>query len=173
MTKFRGIILLSALLKWYITCLVILADTPTPQTFGSVLSLCFEAGKACGQIPGPLHILLAKSFEWPDRLSLTVLYGDVYQAFDHLRPSEVAASMNRRGIHPRLAAALLREGCEGLTEVLFDNAPIGDDPCFNSCERTGSTDAPFKWKCLMADALKDAVPIWVEEKMGAWICNQR
>ena len=174
MTKLRGIILLSALLKWYITCLVILADRPAPQTFGSVLSLGFEAGMACGQITGPLHILLAKSFEWPDSLPLTVFYGDVYQAFDHLRPSEVAASMNRRGMHPRLAAALLREGCEGLMEVLlFDNAPIGDDLCFNSCERTGSTDAPFKWKCLMADALKDAVPRWVEEELGVWIGNRR
>ena len=112
MNDFRGVLLLNTVLKWYSNCLVLLlerAPVSSTRTFGVVASFGFRARMSCAQITGGLRVLLSKGWEWQQNSPIVVFVGDVLQAFDYMTPECVQRALEKRGTHPRLAAALLRE----------------------------------------------------------------
>ena len=127
---------------------------------------------ACPQIASPLQHVLSKCFEWLNRFPVHFLGGDVLTAFDMMRPKDVAAAMERRGITYQIIAAFLRESVDGEAEVLFQNLLIGIIQ-ITACERTGATDSTEKWNMLLEDCFVRVLPQWRDAEHGLKLQSSR
>ncbi len=174
MFDLRGISLLSAMLKWYTNGLVIMAEEdellhPVPREYETLATFGYVEGMSCQQITETLRILMSKCHEWQDRAALVLGTGDVLMAFDHMKPEVVAEAMTRRQMHGKLAAAFLREGRELKMHVKFQNVTKNIQVPLNKCEKTGSTDAAFKWKIVTEDVYAVLANRWEALGFGVQI----
>ena len=174
MTDYRGISLLSTLLKWYTNCLVILHErTAYAPQWSSLGTFGFRTGCACAQITAPLRNLHAKSWEWQEQFPIYTFIGDILMAFHFLRPAAVGRSMERRGTHPRLIAGFLREGRGLKMTPSFYNAPAIPEIDFNKCERMGGTDTIKKWNVVAEDIFQELQVHWSELGCGIQLNKRR
>ena len=121
---------------------------------------------ACCQVTAALQILAQKAFEWPEKHAMVAFVGDVWRAFDFLRPDVVCQAMVRRKIPSILIAASLRENLHNVLEPIFPGTSEDVEIEFSKCERTGSTDAPRKWNMVLEDALLEVSDEWAERRQG-------
>ena len=167
METFRGIALLSCLLKWYISTLILLSQRyPTPQRLSNVLTVGFSKLMSVYQVTAPLQLLLAKAYEWPERAPLYVFIGDVATAFDKMTTSTAARALSDHLLPARLVAALTRENTGCIAEMLFPDLAKEIFISFNACERQGSTDAPEKSNACMRMITSRLVHTWIDAGFG-------
>ncbi len=74
MAEFRGISVLSVLGKWYMMCLVLLAQvTPLPCVFEDVVVIGYQPHHSTDHIASSLLVLCCKAYEYRPLLGFLVL----------------------------------------------------------------------------------------------------
>ena len=161
MTNLRPISLISALGKWYLSCLARLIRLHSlPHTCHL---LGFEPGKQTMELTELCGMLLAKCSEW--RLPLFIGKSDVHKAFDSMEHGKLDTSLQRKNVPLALRAATLRELVEVALEFRFQGAssPPVD---LGKGGKQGGGDTPTYWNYYLDAALAETVLQWIELRWG-------
>ena len=106
MGKMRGIALVNALLKWYLaTITLIMQRLLSNLEHTDTLIIGGEKGCAASLVYVPLQLLAQKAAEWSKDESIYVFDGDIFKAFDSLKPSHAIVALRDLGLHPAICAA--------------------------------------------------------------------
>ena len=112
-TQHRIIFLSSVLNKWYMSCVIALADlTPFPSRW-RLVPVAGISGIGVEFVTLNLKLLCEKAYEWGDCAGV-IINADVETAYDCLHPSETLITLEQWGVHPMVSAAIMKEAI-GLT----------------------------------------------------------
>eukprot|EP00974_Lingulodinium_polyedra_P026518 2558413-Lingulodinium_polyedra.AAC.1 len=116
---FRPIGVLPVLYKWYSRCLQLLAGDVSSGL--SRYQFAFRPGRAAHDVVATLRWLCEKALEWPGRMRLVVLDGDIRKAYDYCRHSQVLRGAEAASLPPVLVSAWIREIRNMSAVVLLDS----------------------------------------------------
>ena len=171
---FRGISLLSVMSKWYMQCLYLLAKRgPKPAKHHHVCIYSYENSLGTRHITTTLQHLMSRGWEWQNQAPIFVFNGDIFAAFDDMRPETIAEALQAAQLHPRLVAALLQETIGLQCAPEFAGVTLDERVPFTKCARQGAVESAFEWNTIMFMCLADLVPLWHESGYGIQLGDRR
>ena len=98
-----------------------------------------EKGCAASLVYVPLQLLAQKAHEWSKDETIYVFDGDIFKAFDSLKPSKAIIALQDLGLHPAICAAWLREFMELQCQprLLGEHKDFCDQLPFNALRQGG------------------------------------
>ena len=167
LTKFRGVVLLDLVAKWYVGSIIVLCERyPIPPRSKWVVQLAYERGKEVSHAFHGINSLVRTTADWPNHLSLTVFSGDIETAFDTLSLELVEKSLTWWGLPPDIIAALLEENSGQEITVDWEGIAFGGPLTFNRCVRTGGKDSAYLWKIAIVFLFAPLIEAWEKAGMG-------
>jgi len=145
MKEFRGISQLDVIGKWYMKCLVAIAQKSVPLIFrvkwNSVNSYAFQRGHQTAHIGTLLTELVnrANTFRGSE---VSIVEGDVQTCFDDVSLDLIERSLTFWQFHPRIVHAFLveLEALQGM--AVLGTISIPKPFCYDKL-RQGGSDGPF------------------------------
>ena len=116
---------MSALSKWYMSAVILLAKTqPTPLAWNGLGVFAYREGLSCIDVLLPIQLMLEAGSEWRTEGTVCLASGDVLAAFDNLIVDQAGADMIASGMHPQMVAAIAKETAIHLFNQIFLTAPM-------------------------------------------------
>ena len=167
LARYRGISLLSVMGKWYMSCLVILAQaSPKPAAWRHVCVFGYVTELSTVHITAGLQLLMARGREWEGSSPVYVLNADMKAAFDNMGPDTIAISLHRAQQHPRITAAMVQEMARLSCLPELEGITLEEPTVFNKCARQGGMESTYQWNCVMYMCFCALVPVWNESGYG-------
>ena len=171
MAQHRVISLSCAINKWYMMCVIMIAEThPYPKIWNQV-AVGGTAGLGPDLVIHTLKLVLEKSKEWPKDLPCVLVNADIEFAFDTLHPREVDLTLRGWGVHPAIAAAVLAEGNDLQGRACFEG--IECIIPLNKCIRQGSFEAALLFGATVLRVIAPLVQIWKDDQWGVQFDHTR
>ena len=164
---FRGISLTSAVSKWYMCAVTLLAQKQSvPASWCDFGIFAYKEELSCMDLLLPLHFVLEAGFEWRRDQHVCVASGDILNAFDSLSVEHGCRDMITSGLHPQLVAAIAQENSCLEVQPHFPDCPNAASQPFNRCLRQGGVESPFCLNRTTAQVLSELVPGWKARRLG-------
>jgi hypothetical protein len=164
---FRGICLMSALSKWYMSAVILLAKAqPTPLSWNGLGVFAYREGLSCLDVLLPIQLILEAGSEWKTESTICLASCDVFAAFDNLTVEQAGTDMIASGMHPQMVAAITQENIDLLIQPEFPDCPDVRHMPFNKSIRQGGVESPFCWNRTVQQALSILVPSWKVRGLG-------
>ena len=132
-----------------------------------VMMIGGEKGCAATIIYVSLQSIAQKTQEWQHQEQIFRFDGDIYKAFDCLRPSTAAKALRQLKVHPLVIAAWLQENCslQMRPKLLREDEHLCDYLPYNSL-RQGGPDSMKVWNLTIQNAISPLHKKWVREGKG-------
>ena len=148
--------------KWYTRCMQPLMQHSLPDSL--VCTYGFKIGRSCDDISAVVRQTLFLADRWG--LPPVVGTADIATAFDCMTHSSICKCLLRRGMHPQLVRAILRE-VSGMSGKVFLPGAGLSEPCpFQRGGKQGGVETPEVFNIMMEYALEPSVASWKSRSFG-------
>ena len=130
----RYISLLPVLQKLYVRALQAAVRRERRPHESNILG--FEPGRSTAGVTGTLRQVLSKGAEW--RVGAYVASADVEGAFDGIWHQDITDALLRKGVHPEVVCALMRESFDLQGKISLPAAPLSSGLEYARGTRQGS-----------------------------------
>lgn len=155
----RAVLISGAVQKWYLSCLLLGADSNLEQMPYYIMG--FRKGFQTAMLVETLRMCLLQAKDW--LMPLAMANTDADAAFESIRHDCLVAGWEWLGAPTLLVAAFYREMAPANVQVVICGESTQPEGSANLC---GKVATPTHWNVLIAYVVRDLVPSWLERGFG-------
>ena len=159
--------MISALQKWYTSCLVLIAEKVAARLACEIYG--FTRGRQACEVSSLVSLLPQKCRK--AGISLFVANGDASQAFDSMKQNYLHESLLERGCPNNLAAALVRENIEA--ELIVKLANVNSELHSTWCGRKSRRMRCAFWMGVICRCRFESCCLRTEASRKCWHLDRR
>ena len=160
--EFRFISLTPSLQKWYLRCVMEMIGRTARK---SPLHMYGFRKQCCtALVTEVLRQSLHNANLWGKHLF--IISCDIKMAFDAIKHEAIYEALNKQGVHPILAKAILMEYTHLEANVTIADAPPTPYFSFSQGGRQGGVETPALFNIILESVLAELIASWTSRKFG-------
>jgi len=163
----RTLALNSLLNKWYMGCLCYLLGSHLQRImpmYGCQL-FGFQEGRRCHEVTSGIKHMCRHARLWGKRENMFLASLDVESAFDNLTVETAAYSLDRLGVDPHLAFAVIEASVDVTATFRFEQVVSCPIPWCSSI-KTGLLEGPELWTAVSLVMMAPTFKCWSDAQVG-------